>query len=86
MLELKSGKYRIFPSLIRRRFSLVAVAQGTQAVKTVHISMNCKDSTEQAVATMKIQCRAQIYEYTCPSLYGVEVKLGPFEIGFGRWK
>ena len=49
MLELKLGKLRIFLSLIRKRFSLVAVAQGTQAVKTVHINMNCKDGTEQAV-------------------------------------
>ena len=39
--------------------------------------MNCKDGTEQAVVTMKRQCRALIYEYTCPSLYGVEVNFGP---------
>ena len=82
MLELKLGKLRIFLSLIRKRFSLVAVAQGTQAVKTVHINMNCKDGTEQAVVTMKRQCRALIYEYTCPSLYGVGVNYGPLGLEF----
>ena len=82
MLELKLGKLRIFLSLIRKRFSLVAVAQGTQAVKTVHINMNCKDGTEQAVVTMKRQCRALIYEYTCPSLYGVEINFGPLGLEF----